>query len=95
MVLPLEPNLERDKIGDVGRLHDTYIIHISKFMITRDHTLLISNPFSLKRPFGRHLLFDIFLFNYILRQTFPASRGLSRRGLSPFSHFCLVVRDLC
>ena len=33
---------------------------------------------------------------------FPASRGLSRRGKnerkerdSPFSHFCLVVRDLC
>ena len=69
VVLPLEPNLERDKIGDVGKFHDTYIIHIAKFMITRDHTLLISNPFSLQRPFGRHLLFDIFLFNCILRQT--------------------------
>ena len=58
----LEPDLERDKTGDVGKFHDTYIIHISKLMITRDHTLLISNPFSLQRPFG-YLLFDIFLFN--------------------------------
>ena len=41
MVLTLELNLERDKTGDVGKFHDTYIIHISKFMITRDHTLLI------------------------------------------------------
>ena len=57
-----ELNLERDKTGDVGKFHDTYIIHISKFMITRDHTLLIPNPFSLQRPFG-YLLFDIFLFN--------------------------------
>ena len=39
MVLTLELNLERDKTGDVGKFHDTYIIHISKFMITRDHTL--------------------------------------------------------
>ena len=62
MVLTLELNLERDKTGDVGKFHDTYIIHISKFMITRDHTLLIPNPFSLQRPFG-YLLFDIFLFN--------------------------------
>ena len=31
-------------------------------MITSDHTLLISNPFSLQRPFG-YLWFDIFLFN--------------------------------
>ena len=62
VVLPLEPNLEKDKAVDVGKFHDTYIIHISKFMITRDHTLLISNPFSLQRPFG-YLLFDIFLFN--------------------------------
>ena len=55
---------ERDKTGDVGKFHDTYIlvIHISKFMITRDHMLYISNPFSLQRPFGS-LLFDIFLFN--------------------------------
>ena len=61
MVL-LEPNLERDKTGDVGKFHDTYIIHISKFMITRDHTLLISNPI-----FRYSLLFDIFLFNlYIM-----------------------------
>ena len=37
----LQLNLERDKTGDVGKFHDTYIIHISKFMITRDHTLLI------------------------------------------------------
>ena len=63
MVLTLELNLERDKTGDVGKFHDTYIIHISKFMIARDHTLLISNPFSLQKPFG-HLLFDIFLFNF-------------------------------
>ena len=63
MVLTLELNLERDKTGDVGKFHDTYIIHISKFMIARDHTLLISNPFSLQEPFG-HLLFDIFLFNF-------------------------------
>ena len=41
MVLTLELNLERDKTGDVGKFHDTYIIHISKFMITRDRTLLI------------------------------------------------------
>ena len=41
MVLTLEINLERDKTGDVGKFQDTYIIHISKFMITRDHTLLI------------------------------------------------------
>ena len=61
MVLLLELNLERDKTGDVGKFHDTYIIHISKFMITRDHTLL-PNPFSQQRPFG-YLLFDIFLFN--------------------------------
>ena len=39
MVLTLELNLERDKTGDVGKFHDTYIIHISKFMIARDHTL--------------------------------------------------------
>ena len=63
MVLTLELNLERDKTGDVGKFHDTYIIHISKFMIAHDHTLLISNPFSLQKPFG-HLLFDIFLFNF-------------------------------
>ena len=36
MVLTLELNLERDKTGDVGKFHDTYIIHISKFMITRE-----------------------------------------------------------
>ena len=68
MVLTLELTLERDKTSDVGKFHDTYIpvIHISKFMITRDHTLLISNPFSLQRPFG-YLLFAIFLFNlYIM-----------------------------
>ena len=35
MVLTLELNLERDKTGDVGKFHDTYTIHISKFMITR------------------------------------------------------------
>ena len=63
MVLTLELNLERDKTGDVDKFHDTYIIHISKFMIARDHTLLISNPFSLQKSFG-HLLFDIFLFNF-------------------------------
>ena len=68
MVLTLELNLETDKTGDVGKFHDTYIIHISKFMITRDHTLLISNPFSLERPFG-YLLFDIFLSICLLRQT--------------------------
>ena len=60
MVLALELNLERDKTGDVGKFHDTYIIHISKFMITRDHTLLISNPFRYK---DRWLFVDIFLFN--------------------------------
>ena len=38
MILTLELNLERDKTGDEGKFHDTYIIHISKFMITRDHT---------------------------------------------------------
>ena len=38
IVLTLELNLERGKTGDVGKFHDTYIIHISKFMITRDHT---------------------------------------------------------
>ena len=59
MVLTLELHLERDKTGDVGKFHDTYIMHISTFMITRDHTLLISNRYS--------LLFDIFLFNlYIM-----------------------------
>ena len=68
MVLTLELTLERDKTGDAGKFHDTYIIHISNFMIARDHTLLISDPFLLQRPFG-HLLFDIFLFNCILRQT--------------------------
>ena len=36
MVLTLELNLERDRTGDVGKFHDTYIIHISKFMITRE-----------------------------------------------------------
>ena len=41
VVLTLQINLERDKTGHVGKYHDTYIIHISKFMITRDHTLLI------------------------------------------------------
>ena len=35
MVLTLELNLKRDKTSDVGKFHDTYIIHISKFMITR------------------------------------------------------------
>ena len=39
MVLTLELHLERDKSGDVGKFHDTYIIHISKFMFSRDHTL--------------------------------------------------------
>ena len=69
MVLALELNLEREKTGDVGKFHDTYIIHISKFMITRDHTLLISNPFLLHRPFG-YLLFVIFPFSiFILWQT--------------------------
>ena len=58
MVFTMELNFERDKNGDVCKLHNTYIIHISKFMITRDHTLLISNPLSLYRPFG-YLLFDI------------------------------------
>ena len=58
MVLTMELNLGRDKTGDVGKFH------------TRDNMLLISNPFSLKRPFGHFiLLFDIFLFNCILRQT--------------------------
>ena len=62
MVLTLELHLERDKTGDVGKFHDTYIIHISKFMIARDHTLLISDPI-----FRYSLLFDIFLFNlYIM-----------------------------
>ena len=42
MVLTLELNLQRDKNGDVGKFHDTYIMHISKFMITRAHTLLIA-----------------------------------------------------
>ena len=64
MVLTLKLNLERDKTGDVGKFHDTYIIHISKFMIARDHTLLISNPFSLQRPFG-HLLFDTVSFSIL------------------------------
>ena len=48
MVLTLELNLERDKTGDVGKFHDTYIIHISKFMITRDHTLLFPIHFRYK-----------------------------------------------
>ena len=62
MVLTLELHLERDKSGDVGKFHDTYIIHISKLMIRRDHTLLISNPI-----FRYPLLFEIFLFNlYIM-----------------------------
>ena len=67
MVSILELNLERDKTGDVGKFHDTYIIHISKFMITRDHTLLIPNPFSLQRPFG-YLLFDLLLFNLYITE---------------------------
>ena len=33
MVLTLELNFERDKTGDVGKFHNTYIIHTSKFMI--------------------------------------------------------------
>ena len=41
-------NLEREKTGDVGNFHNTYVIHILKFMITRDNA------------FG-HLLFDILL----------------------------------
>jgi len=38
MVLTLELNLERGETGDGGKFHNkhnTYIIHISKFMITR------------------------------------------------------------
>ena len=35
MVLTLELNLERDKTSDVSKFHDTWIIHISKIMITR------------------------------------------------------------
>ena len=35
MVLTLELHLERDKSGDVGKFHDTYIIHIST---THDQT---------------------------------------------------------
>ena len=62
MVVTLELHLERDKTGDVGKFHDTCIIHISKLMIRRDHTLLISNPI-----FRYPLLFEIFLFNlYIM-----------------------------
>ena len=58
MVLTMELNLGRDKTGDVGKFHKG------------DHMLLISNPFSLNTPFGHFiLLFDIFLFNCILRQT--------------------------
>ena len=34
-VLTLELNFERAKTGDVGKFHNAYIIHISKFMITR------------------------------------------------------------
>ena len=64
-----ELNLERDKTGDVGKFHDTYIIHISKFMITRDHTLLIPNPFSLQRH-GLAICCLTFSFSIcILRQT--------------------------
>ena len=69
MVLTLELNLERDKNYDVGKFDDTYIIHISKFMITGDHTLLISNPFSLRRPFGHLLLGILISFSIVLRQT--------------------------
>ena len=72
MVSTRDLNFERDKNGDVYKLHNTYIIYISKFMITRDHTLLISNPFSLYRPFG-HLLFDIiFLIAYYGKQGLDA-----------------------
>ena len=58
MVLTMDLNLGRDKTGDVGKFHKG------------DHMLLISNPFSLKTPFGHFILFfDIFLFNCVLRQT--------------------------
>ena len=36
MVLTLELNLKRNKTGDVGKFH-TYMIHISKIMITCNH----------------------------------------------------------
>ena len=34
-VLTLELNFERDKTGDEGKFHNTYIFQISKFMIPR------------------------------------------------------------
>ena len=92
MVLTLELNLERDKTGDVGQFHDTYIIHISKFMITRNHTLLISNPFSLQRPFGRHLWFDIFLFNCILYSANRDSTLLMTVMLTVFTFWSWIKR---
>ena len=71
VVLTLELKLERDKTGDVGKFRDTYIIHISKFMIARDHTLKFPIHFRYKDRLanGQLLVFDIFLFNYVLRQT--------------------------
>ena len=92
MVLTLELNLERDKTGDVGKFHDTYIIHISKFVITRDHTLLISNPFSLQRPFGSHLLFDILLFNCILYTANRDSTLLMTVMLTVFTYLSWIKR---
>ena len=51
MVLTLELNLAKDKTGDVGKFHDTYIIHISKFMITRYYFQCIFAFFFSRFPF--------------------------------------------
>ena len=65
-----ELNLERDKTGDEGKFHDTYIIHISKFMITSDHTLLIHQSiFATKTVLFGYLLLTFCFSVCILRQT--------------------------
>ena len=47
MVLTLELNLEREKTGDVDKFHNTYVIHIFKFMITYD-------TYAIKFPIREH-----------------------------------------
>ena len=61
-------------------------------MITRDHTLLISNPFSLQRPFGSHLLFDILLFNCILYTANRDSTLLMTVMLTVFTYLSWIKR---
>ena len=49
VVLPLEPNLERDKAVDEGKFHDTYInSHFKIHDHTRSHAINFHSTFATK-----------------------------------------------